>query len=180
MMLTGIDHHRIGAGINKAGLMRLPELQSRPGYEGYLNESAITFATLLKDSGYHTFMSGKWDPGRIPGRLAADRGFERSFILAMGGASHFSDAVGTFRAAEEAHYFEGSDEVRDLPEDFYSSKSYTDRMITYIDEIEDDKPFMAYLSFTAAHWPLQVPDEWLDRYRGQYDAGWQTIRKARF
>lgn len=180
MLLTGIDHHRVGAGINTAGLMRLPHLRGRPGYEGYLNSDAVTFATLLKDTGYHTFMTGKWDPGRGPGRLPADRGFERSFVLAAGGASHFSDAVGTFKAVADAHYYEDQGEVESLPTDFYSSKFYTDRMMQYVDDINDDSPFLAYVSYTAAHWPLQVPDAWLNKYEGRYEAGWDALRTSRF
>ncbi len=180
MMLTGIDHHRVGAGINTAGLMRLPHLRGRPGYEGYLNDDVVTFATLLRDSGYHTFMTGKWDPGNIPGRLPVDRGFEKSFVLAAGGASHFSDAVGTFRPTADAHYFADGKQVEKLPADFFSSEFYTDKMLEYIEGAGDDQPFIAYLSYTAAHWPLQAPDDWLGKYEGHYDVGWQAIREARF
>lgn len=180
MMLTGVDHHRIGAGINKAGHMRLPQLRNRPGYEGYLTDKAVTFATLLRDSGYHTFMTGKWDPGRQPGRLPANRGFEKSWVLAAGGASHFHDATGTFRATSVAHYFDGEEAVESLPEDFFSSRFYTDKMIEYIDDVDDDAPYMAYVAYTAAHWPLQVPDEWLEKYQGRYEMGWQALRALRF
>ncbi len=59
MLLTGVDHHLAGSGINPAGLFRLPELRGRPGYEGYLNDSVVTFATLLIDAGYQTYATGK-------------------------------------------------------------------------------------------------------------------------
>ena len=180
MMLTGVDHHRIGAGINRAGHFRLPQLRDRPGYEGYLNDRAVTFATVLRDAGYQTLMTGKWDPGREPGRLASDRGFVRSFVLAAGGASHFADATGTFRPTAVAHYFEDGREVEKLPADFYSSRFYTDKMIEYIDGAADDSPYLAYVAYTAPHWPLQVPDDWLDRYAGRYAGGWQELRQERF
>jgi arylsulfatase len=72
MLLTGVDNHLAGSGINRAGLFRLPELRGRPGYEAYLNDSVVTFATLLNDAGYHTYASGKWDPGLVPGQLPVD------------------------------------------------------------------------------------------------------------
>ena len=79
MLLTGVDHHLAGSGINRAGLFRLPELQGRPGYEGYLNDSVVTFATLLKDAGYHTYATGKWDPAALASRTVTN--FMRYVLL---------------------------------------------------------------------------------------------------
>ena len=54
-------------------------------------------------------------------------------------------------------------------------------MIGYIDENQDNgKPFFAYLAYTAPHWPLHAPDEWIEKYKGVYDVGWNEIRKSRF
>jgi arylsulfatase len=180
MLLTGVDHHLAGAGINRAGLFRLPELRGRPGYEAYLNDSVVTFATLLNDAGYHTYASGKWDPGLVPGQLPVDHGFEKSFVLAAGGASHFADMAGTFRPVGTASYYENNKKVEKLPQDFYSSEFYADRIIDCIDSNDDEQPFLAYLSFTVGHWPLQVPDDWLDRYADDYEEGWHEVRKSRF
>jgi arylsulfatase len=135
---------------------------------------------LLNDAGYHTYASGKWDPGRVPGRLPVDHGFEQSFVLAAGGASHFADMAGTFRPNGAANYYENDKKVEKLPEDFYSSEFYADRIIDYIDSNDDERPFLAYLSFTVGHWPLQVPDDWLDRYANDYEEGWHEIRQSRF
>ena len=180
MLLTGVDHHLAGSGINRAGLFRLPELRGRPGYEGYLNDSVVTFASLLNDAGYHTYATGKWDPGTRPGQLPVDHGFDKSFILAAGGGSHFDDMAGTTRPVAVVPYYENENKVEKLPEDFYSSAFYTDRIIDYINSNDDEQPFMAYLSYTAAHWPLQVPDEWMDRYADDYEEGWHAVRKSRF
>lgn len=180
MLISGVDHHRAGVGTNAASLRRLPELHGRPGYEGYLNDQVVTFVRLLDDAGYHTFMTGKWDLGDQPGKLPTDRGFDRFFGIPGGGASHFSDAVGTFRPTEDAVYREDAERV-ELPDDFYTSKAYADRLLEFIDERpDDDHPYFAYLAFTAPHWPLQVPDDWLDRYAGAYDDGWEVIRRQRF
>lgn len=180
MLMSGVDHHQAGLGSNAAALMRLPELRDRPGYEGHLNDRVVTFATLLKDSGYHTYMTGKWDLGIDEGQLPVDRGFERYFGLGDGGASHFADMIGAQRPKADAAYFEDGNRLARLPADFYSSRSYTDRILQFIeDNATDQRPFLAYLAFTAPHWPIQVPDDWLDRYKGEYDAGWAEVRRAR-
>lgn len=181
MLMSGIDHHRAGLGTNAGALRRLPELVGRPGYEGYLNDRVVTFATLLQDSGYHTFMTGKWDLGSKPGLLPTDRGFDQFFGLATGGASHFSDAIGTFRPVADAAYFDDDQRVDELPGDFYSSRSYTDYLLDFIkNRPDDDEPYFAYLAYTAPHWPLQVPDDWIDKYKGAYDEGWHAVRHTRF
>jgi arylsulfatase A-like enzyme len=181
MLMTGVDHHRAGIGTNAASLMRLPELQGRPGYEGYLNDQVVTFSTLLNDAGYHTYMTGKWDLGIQEGKLPVDRGFDKYFGIGNVGASHFPDKIGTFYMAADANYFDDDKRLDALPEDFFSSRTYTDRMLGYINQNSGDgRPYMAYLAYTAPHWPLQVPDDWLDRYDGQYDIGWHEVQRTRF
>lgn len=180
MLMSGIDHHRAGVGTNAASLLRLPNLRGRPGYEGYLNDRVVTFATLLKDAGYHTFMVGKWDLGKTPDTLPVARGFDRSFGLADGGASHFSDATRSLSAAPGVTYFADDAILDALPSDFYSTSDYTDRMIEFVSgRPEDGRPWLAYIGYTAVHWPLQVPDEWLERYAGRYADGWEALRHER-
>ena len=85
-------------------------------------------------------------------------------------------------ASEIPHtrYDEDGEDVSDrLPEDFFSSDYYAEKMISYLSEAEDEAPFFAYLAFTAPHDPLQVPGEWLDRYKGAYDEGYDVIRQRR-
>ncbi|MFK5220009.1 sulfatase-like hydrolase/transferase, partial [Lactococcus cremoris] len=63
---------------------------------------------------------------------------------------------------------------------FYSTDFYTDRLISYIDANRaDGKPFFAYAAYTSPHWPLQVPEPYLSKYKGRYDAGYDAIRLAR-
>ena len=66
------------------------------------------------------------------------------------------------------------------PAVFYSTDFYTQKLISYIDSHKGDgKPFFAYAAYTSPHWPLQVPDPWLHKYAGRYDAGYDVIRDAR-
>lgn len=74
------------------------------------------------------------------------------------------------------------DGEKDLPPDFYSSNSFTDKLLDYLDnrtETERAQPFFSYLPFTAPHWPLQAPKEVIRKYRGWYDDGPLALRDRR-
>jgi arylsulfatase len=53
-------------------------------------------------------------------------------------------------------------------------------MIGFIKNAQRDKPFFAYLTYTSPHWPLQVPADYIDRYKGKYDMGYDSLRVIRF
>ena len=179
MLLTGVDNHQ-------AGLGTMPPFHStnqylQPGYEGPLNYRVMTIAEMLRGQDYHSYMAGKWHLGSIDGFRPEDRGFERVFSFLGGGVSHFDDARPLSDAeAPHSRYDEDGRDVTDaLPEGFYSSDYYTEKLISYLSEQKDDQPFFAYLAFTAPHDPLQAPDEWLDKYRGEYDGGYDQLRERR-
>ena len=68
----------------------------------------------------------------------------------------------------------------ELPDDFYSSRFLIDKTIEFIDSnLEDGKPFFAYVPFQAVHIPVQAPQEFIDRYMGVYDEGWDVLRESR-
>ena len=67
-----------------------------------------------------------------------------------------------------------------FPEGSFSTDVYTEKMITFIKDGEKDKPFFAYLTYTAPHWPLQVPADYIDKYKGKYDIGYDSLRVIRF
>jgi arylsulfatase len=177
MMMSGTDHHLAGLGTMAEALQ--PFQTGKPGYEGYLNRSSYSIAELLKAGGYHTAMVGKWHLGFEPEQGPAARGFEKSFALLEGGASHFKPASENPTKIEQVHFRENGQPAV-LPDDFYSTDFYTDKLISYLkNSREDGKPFFAYAAYTAPHWPLQAPDAYLDKYRGQYDQGYDSVRMAR-
>lgn len=179
MLMTGQDNHVAGLG-NMAETVADNQL-GLPGYEGHIRKDTPTIAERLKGLGYHTYMTGKWHLGLEREQSAHARGFERSFSLLLGGGSHFEDAVGPDAHRPRALYREDGELVEKLPEGFFSTSFYTDRMIEYIDgNLEDGKPFFGYVAYTAPHWPLQVPAEYLDRHRGRYDQGYDVVRARRF
>jgi len=179
MLLSGCDNHQAGLGVMQP--MHTMNQYMQPGYEGYLNHAVPTIAEMLHAAGYRTYMSGKWHVGITDDTRPAARGFERSYAFLGGGASHFADAR-PLSAQEDKQTLYAEDDrfITDrLPADFFSSSTFVDKMIEYIRGTGDDEQFFAYLAFTAPHDPLQVPDEWLERYRGRYDGGYDAIRGPR-
>lgn len=180
MLMSGVDHHRAGFG-SMAELLT-PAQRSQPGYEGYLNTRVAPLPALLRDAGYHTYMAGKWHLGTTEDTSPVARGFEQSFALVQGGASH-TDQTGIITddpdKTPRAIYRENGKPV-DLPRDFYSSTFYADRIMRHIGSNRaDGKPFFAYLAFTAPHWPLQAPAQYIRKYQGKYDVGYDVIRERR-
>jgi arylsulfatase len=179
MLMSGTDNHIAGLG-NMSELLT-PEQEGKPGYEGHLNDRVVTLAEVLRDGGYHTYMAGKWHLGHEPEHFPHARGFERSFSMLQGGASHWSDMAGLQAKTQPvAKYVMDDKELTELPKNFYSSRSYADFLIDTIRENRGDgKPFLAYFAPTAAHDPIHVPEPWLSKYRGQYDDGYEVLKNNR-
>ena len=178
MLLSGTDNHV--AGLGNMGELLAPNQVGKPGYEGVLNKRVASVAELLRDNGYHTYMAGKWHLGLEPDQIPHARGFERDFSLLVGGGSHFDDQWNLEWQIPKAPYTEDGHPIEKLPKGFYSTKAYTDKTIQFIEEgSHDDKPFFAYMAFTAPHGPLHLPDNWLRRYKNRYDEGWDVIRQQR-
>ncbi len=179
MLLTGTDNHI--AGLGTMSEMLTEELRDNPGYEGHLNERVVTLPEVLRDGGYHTYMSGKWHLGEEPEHLPVARGFDQSFSMLYGGASYWHDMGGILAVKQEvAMYVRNDQELESLPKDFYATRSYTDTLMDMIRENRGDgKPFLAYLAFTAVHDPLHVPEPWLSMYEGEYEDGFATLKARR-
>lgn len=171
-LLSGTNNHVAGMGSQFPGSVLSGIEDDDFGYEGHLHNRVASLPEVLASAGYHRYMVGKWHLGSEEGQWPTDRGFEKAFSLLGGASNHFSMGPG--------EYTENGEPLDKLPEDFYSTRTYTDKLIEYIDaDIEDGRPFFAYAAYTAPHWPLQAPDTFLDRYAGQYDEGYDLLRKQR-
>lgn len=176
MLLSGVDHHLAGMGTMAGD--QAPNQLGKAGYEGYLNHDVVSIATLMRESGYHTYMAGKWHLGLTEKLSPKSRGFEKSFALLQGGGHHFDDTT-MIQKYDKAWYREDDKRV-ELPDDFYSSEYYSTKMIEYMKTGEqDDQPFFAYLTYTAPHWPLQAPQEYMNKYKGKYDDGYSVLKANR-
>ena len=180
-LLTGVDPHLAGLGSLYEELS--PNQKGQPGYEGHLNERVVSIATVLRDAGYRTYLSGKWHLGNTPEQGPHSQGFDRSFALLSGGASHFADMRPAYHPDPEAKasYVEDDRLLERLPADFrYSSQFYVDRLLQYLKADEkSEQPFFAVLAYTAPHWPLQAPDATIEKYAQRYAGGYDQLYRQR-
>lgn len=176
MLMTGLDNHQTGMGTLTETVT--PEQSSLPGYSMIWDDNQATIATFLSGAGYQTYVSGKWGIG-AKGKNLPDRfGFDRSYVMdSTGGSNH--DHTHYLPGYPEVSWYEDGKPIR-LPEDFYSSRNLVDEMIRYIDEGDADQPFFGFLSLQAIHIPVQAPAEYIDRYDGVFDAGWDVMREERW
>lgn len=190
MLLTGVDNHRSGQG-NMYEAIAENQL-GKPGYEGNLNKRVATLPEILQNAGYRTYMSGKWNLGFLPEHDPINYGFDRTFAMLNWSAGNFHGEksrvpanvptkIGPMEFARgSVEYTLDGRDIEGIPPGAYATDVYVDRLLDFIDgDARKGRPFFAYLAFTAPHVPIQVPDSWLQRYRGVYDAGPEAIRAAR-
>ena len=177
MMLSGSDSHIAGLGAMAEATP--PHYRGQEGFEGAISVRVATLAERFADAGYRTVMAGKWHLGMADGDRPAQRGFDTSFALLQGAANHFGDGgFGGERAdLGGATYVENDREWEPGP-DFYSSDSFTQNLIGQIADGPTNKPFFAYLAFTAPHSPLQAPRQDIARYETRYREGWGALARS--
>ena len=179
MLLTGVDAHLAGvASLHVATPLRH---RGRPGYEGELRTDVVTLASRLRDAGYRTYLSGKWNLGHTASSLPSARGFDRTFALDATGADNFEKRPYLPIYGEPPWFADGAPTA--LPDDFYSSEHLVDKLLAFIEAdraaFAKPKPFFAYLAFQAVHLPVQAPRKFIERYQGVYDQGWEALRRSR-
>jgi len=175
-LLTGLYAHQASMG----HLATRP-LYDEPGYIDDLNRNAATIAEILKKSGYATYMTGKWhltalDNSRTPEKIGENktnwplqRGFDRFFGNLSGSASYYDPFT-----------LLSNNDFVPPGKDFYYTDAISDSTVKFIMEHPAEKPFFFYVAFYAAHWPLQAPEEAIEKYRGVYDIGWDSLRILRY
>ena len=177
MLLSGVDTHLNGLG--NMSEWTAPNQRGVPGYEGHLNTRVATLPQLLKGAGYHTYMVGKWHLGKAPDLIPAARGFERDFSL-LDGAGSYWDMTNFTAASSRSTFTEDGRYLTKLPDDYYATKTYTDKLIGFIDANRGTgKPFFAYVAHQAPHDPYHLPRDWRNRHVGAYDKGWDAVRQER-
>ncbi|MCL4147859.1 UNVERIFIED_CONTAM: hypothetical protein GTU68_007632 [Idotea baltica] len=180
MLMSGTGNHEAGLGTQRASAF-----DGLPGYERHISNRVLTLPERLQSAGYHTFMTGKWHLGKEAGvNLPGDRGFEQSFAQIPGGFDHFKlkegDELPSVGNTLRVPYTEDGALIDELPDDYYSTNMFVEKMLGYLQEsAEDDRPFFAWFAPTAPHWPLQVHPDWIGKMRGQYDEGYDALCFAR-
>ncbi len=179
-LLTGLYPHQAGMGSMTDQEIDLDS------YAGHLSEHAVTIATVLKQSGYDTYASGKWHVGEEREHWPLQKGFDHCFSFIQGASSYFSNhpyrssewpwSDGTLITVEDEEFFQ-------YPSDtlIYATDLYTDRAIRFSEmSLASGNPFFLYLAYTAPHWPLHALPEDMEKYRGLFGQGWDRLREQRY
>ncbi len=175
-LLTGRNHHSVSTGV-------VQELASGyPGYTSILPKSAATVAEVLRQNGYNTAAFGKWHNTPDYETSAAgpfDRwptqlGFDYFYGFLGGDTNQWSPALveNTKRIQKPSNN-----------PDYHLTSDLADRAISWIrtqQSIAPDKPFFAYLATGATHAPHHAPKEWIEKYKGKFDQGWDKLREETF
>ncbi len=180
-LMTGLQPHQVGIGhMTSPGNSRAHD-RGVPGYRGFLNDSCVTMAEVLKSAGYATLMAGKWHLGYDQRECwPLQRGFDRYYGCVDGATRYFHPVQPRGMVLDN----EPVDPVSTTDGPFYTTDAFTDHAIRFVREhVEGPRqadPFFLYLAYTAPHWPLQAPEEDIARYRGKYKLGWDQLRQQRY
>ncbi len=174
-LLTGHNIHTIGTGI-------ISEFASGyPGYNSQMDYSTPSIARVLKDNGYATAAFGKWH--NTPLEEASPVGPFDAWPTGMWGFEYFYGFMGGETNQYHPLLYENNSaiETPEINEDgtpYHLSTDLADQTIHYLDNWKGlrDDPFFIYFTPGAIHAPLQVPKEWSNKYKGQFDEGWDVYR----
>ena len=174
-LLTGRNHHRVGMG----GIAEFPG--PFPGYTGTRPRSCTALPRILKENGYITGGFGKWHmtPGREMGPAGPFEhwpqawGFDHWWGFLTGAAGQYDPVITQ------------DNSVLGVPEGkdgklYYFPDDITDKSIEWLHSVrahDPQKPWFVYYSTGATHAPHHVASEWADKYKGQFDDGWDKYRE---
>tara|TARA_B100000029_G_scaffold500265_1_gene571741 strand:- start:2262 stop:4520 length:2259 start_codon:yes stop_codon:yes gene_type:complete len=173
-LLTGRSQHAVG-------MRGVSNWQSGfPHQLGHISNHAGTIAEVLSSKGYATFCTGKWHLAPMEDTSAAgpfdqwpvQRGFDRFYGFLEGETDQFHPEL-----TVDNHYI---DPPKSPEEGYHLSEDLVDQLLRMISDskgIRPDRPFFAYLPFGATHAPHQAPPEYLEKYRGAFDEGWDVMRE---
>jgi arylsulfatase len=173
-LMTGLYPHQTGIGhMTHTPTEKTSFDKQLFGYRGFLNRHCVTMAELLRDAGYHTWLSGKWHLGMHEyDQWPSQRGFEKFYGILAGGTNYYNPV-------HPRGLWNNDDPVKPEGTSYYTTDAFTDYAIKFIDDNNDEAPFFLYLAYNAPHWPLQAPEELVKKYRGRYLCGWDKLREER-
>jgi arylsulfatase len=173
-LITGLYPHQAGLGHLDSTVH-----EGSKGTTGKLRQDCVTMGEVLGEAGYFTIMTGKWHMGGYRGTPPWSRGFMRSLSSKIGEV-YFPDQK---QRREDGIDIDGKRVAHDAPilgENWYGPDLITEWGLKFVDEARAaGKPFFWYLAHSSVHFPLQAPQEDIDRYRGKYLVGWDKLREDR-
>ena len=186
-LLTGQYPHQAGIG-------QMTMDRNLLGYRGRLDEQTVTLAEVLKTAGYQTGMVGKWHVSPTED-LGGNEQLEwlnhqteketfsdlNTYPTARGFDKYYGNIWGVVDYFDPFALVNGTEPVKEVPEDFYYTDAIGDSAVAYVDHfVKEEKPFFLYVAHCAPHWPLMAPEEEIKKYEHVYDEGWQKIREERY
>jgi arylsulfatase A-like enzyme len=177
-MLTGRNHHSVGMG----GVTEIAT--SAPGYNSIRPNTAAPLAETMKLNGYSTAQFGKCH--EVPVWESSPMGPFDAWPSGGGGFEHFYGFIGGETNQYAPAIYDGTVPVepdRTPEEGYHFTEDMTDRAIDWIRQqkaLMPDKPFFTYFAPGATHAPHHVPTDWSDKYKGQFDEGWDVLREQTF
>ena len=175
-LLTGRNHHSVGMG----GITEIAT--GAPGYNSILPNTMSPIARTLKLNGYNTAQFGKCH--EVPVWETSPVGPFDAWPTGGGGFEYFYGFVGGEANQWYPTLFEGTNPVEvDQTPGYHLMEDMTDKAIGWIGRqkaLAPDRPFFVYFAPGATHAPHHVPAEWADRYRGEFDDGWDSLRERTF
>jgi arylsulfatase A-like enzyme len=172
--LTGRNHHLNGfASISESST-------GFPGYSSHIPPTNATVANVLREAGWSTFWVGKnhnvpideWTAGASKKRWPLGQGYDRFYGFVGGETNNWYPSL-----AEDNRYI---DQPYGPEEGYHLSKDLADqalRMIRDSKQTEPDKPWYLWFCPGANHAPHHAPQEYIDRYRGAFDEGYEAYRE---
>ena len=173
-LLTGLYPHQAGIGM-------MVYRNYGDGYQGGLNNSCVTLAEVLKGAGYQTMLAGKWHAGHQPSMRPESRGFDRftgiythvdSYWKVLPGCEIYRDGELLMEAGKPLNPYNSNQE-------FYTTDFFTDTAIDYVNTAESNRPFYLHICYNAPHFPLEAPDDLINKYRGRYLKGWDQLKSEK-
>ncbi len=171
-MLTGRNHHSVNMGVITE------QATSVPGYTSIRPNTAATIAEVLRLNGYSTAAYGKmhqtpvWEvsPAGPFDRWPTGEGFEDFYGFVAAETNQWAPTL-----------VQGTTPVEPPQDpDYHVTPDLVDHAIAWVQQqqaLTPDKPFFVYLSFGATHAPHHAPPEYIEKYRGWFDQGWDAVRE---
>ncbi len=172
-LLTGRNHHSNGMATiveNASGF---------PGYSGRIPFENGFLSEMLTPHGYAAYAVGKWhltpheemNAGAPRDRWPLGRGFERFYGFLAGDTNQWEPEL-----VYDNHEI---DPPKSYEEGYHLTEDLAGRAIEFVTDLRNaspDKPFFLYFCTGAAHAPHHAPKEWIEKYRGKFDMGWDKAR----
>ncbi len=177
-LLTGRNHH----SVNMGGICEIAT--SAPGYTSILPKNKAPLAMTLKLNGYATAQFGKCH--EVPVWETSPMGPFDQWPTGGGGFEYFYGFIGGETNQWYPAIYEGTtpmEQGKTPEEGYHFTEDMTNKAIGWIRRqkaLMSDKPFFIYFAPGATHAPHHVPKEWIDKYKGKFDQGWDKVREATF